>query len=346
MKSYLSGFVTLTAGDSGRNPLTIDDLIGNNGWLNPNVAGVRLRLSHKVICPTENTRNYALLDAAVQQARKYNKKLRVCVAAGFLTADWVYTKGVYKYSNVDGTGSQPLPWDPAWQSIWLPFIDELSKRAVPSTSTSSLSLEKDPITGCVIPAGFSTEAGMYFASEADIPYLSQHLFGFPDVYAALQDGIKKILTKYATAFTTTPLEITYVAPINTPAGQATGKVIKDWFIATYPSHCGTMVSSVFANAQAGPPVMPKTKDGIYFPHSGQQFWWCYGNQNPASLYEKGTIVPNPIPPFTDIFVDMVDNALANGMFCLEIYQADSINIPSSLLSAQSVRLRANTPPGH
>lgn len=335
MKPLLTGFATLSAGDCGRNPLTVADLVGNVGWTNPNIGGVRLRLSHKVICPTQTTRNWTLLDTAVQQARKYNKRLRLSVVAGYSTADWVYAQGVTKYQSANGAGSQPLPWDAQWQAIWFAFIDELAAHVPPYLApvSTKLSLEKDPLIACVVPCGFSTEAGMYFGDtndEARMPHI-----GYSTVHIAYQTGTKAILSKYASAWPSTPMEITYVAPFPDAAGQNDGKTVKDWFLAAYPGRAGTMVSSVFANAQAGAPVK------VTFPHSGQQFQQCFGNADPACLYQKGTTVPSPLPEFNDIFVDMVDNALANGMACLELYQADAANVRVATLAAQSARLKAN-----
>lgn len=337
MKNYMSGFATLSKSDAGG--LTVEELTANPGWTNPNVSGVRLRLSHGVICPTQNTRDWTLLNVAVNLARTYGKRLRLCVVGGYLTAEWVYGLGVTKYTSANGDGSQPLPWDLNWQAIWFAFIDELASHIVPFSSphlVDALSLERDPIIADIIPCGFMTEAGMYFG-DADDATLMPHS-GFSDVYSAYVSGAEAICAKYASAWPTTPIEVTFVTPFPTPQGHVAGNTVKDFLINSFPQHGGNMISSVFAVQNPTAPVI------VPFPHSGQQFQPCYGNPNPEGLYQHGTPIPDPIPPFDQIFVSMCLNALSKGMRCLEIYGVDATHVPAATLAAMKAKFQINSTP--
>lgn len=331
MKQLFGGLAALLPSDTARKG--IGDISAYEGWHNPSVTGFRVRLSHGKICPTRTTRDWSILDQAMNLAHSNGKFISLSVAAGFSVAPWVYTQGVQKYTNADGSGSQPLPWDTKWQSIWFAFIDELSAHIpLASFGSTGKSLSDDVSLAEVIPCGFMTENGMNLGSaidEAQMPHV-----GFSDVDTAYVDAAKKILTHYQTAFPTTPLEITYVRPFPTPTGLVIGQEVKDWFAGTYPNQGGTMISSVFANADPG--IQP---DPGVLPHGGQCYQPAFNNKNPGGLYLPP--VPNPIPAYPQPFVDMVNQAVSLGMQKLECYQGDLINCPMDVLTESSSKLKAN-----
>lgn len=329
MKPFFGGLAALLPSDSRKTP--IGDLNAYNGWHNPAVTGFRLRLTHGKICPTETSRNWAVLDQAVNLAHSNGKRLSLSVAAGFSVGTWVYAKGVQKYTNADGSGTQPVPWDAKWQSIWFSFLDELAAH-VPIIGTTRLSIESDPAMAEIIPCGFMTAVGMQLGSatdEAQMPHV-----GFADVDTAYVDAAEKILTHYQASFPTTPLEITYVAPFPTDSGKAAGLTVKNWFAATYPTQGGFMISSVFAVSNPPPPPDPSA-----YPHGGQCYQPVFHNSNQAGLYLPP--VPNPIPPYPQPFIDTVGNAVSRGMQKLECYQGDLINVNAETLAEAAASLKSN-----
>src|SRR5205814_2271203 len=145
--------------------------------------------------------------------------------------------GATKYNLQDGSGeSMPIPWDPAFQSKWIPFIRAMGAR-----------YDGNPAVGYVVMGGMSQHFETYIAKvEPDITNLTR--LGGP---AAWVSACKQIIAVYAEAFPTTPFFLTLAKPWPTPEGLAAEKEVTDWAVATYPGRFGIMNAALNANSDTG-----------------------------------------------------------------------------------------------
>jgi hypothetical protein len=108
-------------------------------YSNPNVDGISLRYFWSEIEPQAGVFNWARIDADVNQARRYGKKVSLSIVPGAHTPPWVYAAGaapfpiIWNRRNFGGFPecSQqriPIPWDRSYLAQWENFVQQLGQR--------------------------------------------------------------------------------------------------------------------------------------------------------------------------------------------------------------------------
>ena len=117
-------------------------------WTKSYVDGVVIRTYWKDLNPDKDSYNWNYLDRQFIKAAKYGKKVRLMVAPGFYSPDFIIkdsgiTKAIFKVPQGPYKDSQkplPLPWDERYLALWFNFIDQLSKRYSNNPSFSYISI--------------------------------------------------------------------------------------------------------------------------------------------------------------------------------------------------------------
>lgn len=102
--------------------------------------GISWRFGWELIEPDDGQYYWSIVDKAIAEAKKQNKKVMLRFTAGIQTPDWVYKAGAKSiiFSNEDVWNTEgyknrpsmdmPLPWDPVFLTKWGRFIKEAGKR--------------------------------------------------------------------------------------------------------------------------------------------------------------------------------------------------------------------------
>src|SRR5436190_5057286 len=210
-------------------------------WTNPNLDGMRVRADWNAVQPTTSTFDWSHIDELLSLGAQHGKLIGVSVAAGIFTPQWVYDSGAVEYAIQDGTGnSMPIPWDDAFLTEWLAFVDALGAR-----------YDGNPALGYVVVSGIGQIVETYMAQTArDNTNLTR--LGGPSAWT---DAAKQIIAAYANAFPTTPFFITAAKPFPTANGLLALQNVVDWGVATYPGRFGIMNAGL--NAES---------DTLYYPN--------------------------------------------------------------------------------
>ncbi len=104
------------------------------------VEGVSWRFGWELIEPDDGQYYWSIVDKAIAEAKKQNKKVMLRVTAGIYTPDWVYKAGAKRLTfspddvwNTEGWKNRsvmemPIPWDPVFLAKWERFVKEAGKR--------------------------------------------------------------------------------------------------------------------------------------------------------------------------------------------------------------------------
>lgn len=97
---------------------------------NPNVTGLALRVHWEDIEPRRGVYDWSSLDANIQKAIAYNKKISIRVSAGQYTPGWVYEDGAeaFNYTEDGVSKTMPIPWDLIYLADWIQVIRDLGYR--------------------------------------------------------------------------------------------------------------------------------------------------------------------------------------------------------------------------
>jgi len=110
--------------------------IADQTWQLPDVDGVAVRAYWKDLNPQPEIYNWDSIDAQFVKAGQYNKKIKLMIAPGFYSPEWVLaTAGVetarFKVPQGPDRGrikSLPLPWNDKYLNLWFGFVDKVSAR--------------------------------------------------------------------------------------------------------------------------------------------------------------------------------------------------------------------------
>jgi uncharacterized repeat protein (TIGR01451 family) len=203
-------------------------------WRNPNLDGMRVRADWNAVQPTSSTFDWSHIDELLTLGAQHGKLIGVSVAAGIFTPQWVYDSGAIEYAIQDGTGnSMPIPWDDAFLTKWLAFVDALGAR-----------YDGNPALGYVVMSGMGQIVETYMAQTAQDTINLTNLGGA----SAWRGAAKQIIAAYANAFPTTPFFITAAKPFHNAHGLSALQNVVDWGVARYPGRFGIMNASL--NAQS------------------------------------------------------------------------------------------------
>lgn len=349
MKPQPSGLYDLLFGAPGTGRI---DLTDNPLLDNPYVDGFRYKVGWAKIQPDNaSTFNWDSIDAAIAIAAAHGKKMCLSIASGYTTPDWVYTTApvVYKYNMKEkdseglSVGTQPLPWDTAFQAKWKTFIAAFAAR-----------YESNPACSYVVIGGFMPTFNLQIANIDDdvtaLTKLAQHppsgypglVTSYPDFDTAYLSGAKSIISSYATNFATTSLVLTLTSVLRNDDGVALQNTLDAWAKETYPDHLGSMVSALYATVPPhGPPA------NVTFPKGFQMV--CH-TSDASRLYIDPD--PVPLPPVPIPLQDALEHGVTLGAKYIEVYEDDLVDpLSQSVMATEQTKLYDNTsgdsgpPPG-
>jgi hypothetical protein len=237
-------------------------------------------------------------------------------------------------------GSQPLPWDTAYQDKWLTFLAAFAAR-----------YESNPACSYVVMGGFMENFNTVVAGTDEDFNAMENLAknppsGYPglvtsytDFTAAFTPAYQRVITGYATSFPTTSLLITLFRVVPGDLGVTLQNAIGEWGKATFPAHVGTMVSALYATVPPHAPPLPP----LSFPKGFQMV--CKAVDDPARLYLDPDPVPMPAAPIP--LQDALEHGVSLGGKYVEVYEDDlTPAISQPVLAAERAKLLANAGEGN
>jgi hypothetical protein len=340
LKEQPNGIYDILTGapGTGQIDLTTNPLIDN-----PNLDGFRYKVGWAKIQPDNAaTFKWDSIDAAIAVAAAHGKKLCISIASGFTTPGWAYTTApvVYKYVMLEkdqntglSIGSQPLPWDTAFQDKWLTFLAAFGAR-----------YENNPACSYVVIGGFMQVFNLTVVAtpedDAALNALAQlPPAGYPglttvytDSSAAYIPAAQRIISAFVANFPTTPLILTLNKVFPGDIGLVDQNAIDDWAKATYPGQLGSMVSALYATL---PPHGAPSK--VAFPKG---FQMVCATSDAARVYIDPD--PVPLPPAPIPLQDALEHGVTLGGQYVEVYQDDLVAPESqSVMATERVKLADN-----
>ena len=284
-------------------------------WNNVNLDGVRLRPIWSDLAPSKGVYDWTSVDAIFDIAAEHDRTIGLSVSAGLYTPQWVYDAGATKYKLRDGTGgSMPLPWDPAFQTKWLPFVRAMGAR-----------YEGNPTLGYIVISGLSQNLETNLSSSKADDAAHKALGGI-DAWVA---AAKKIIGVYASAFPTTPFFITASRVFTDDFDNDALRQVIDWGVATYPGRFGLMNTTLNANSST-----------VYYPNEAI---YTYKDTQPVGFQMLCSSIKDPVR-----LGGTLDEALLAGIALgaefVEVYQSDADEPANqAVLAKEGDALEANVP---
>jgi uncharacterized repeat protein (TIGR01451 family) len=285
-------------------------------WTNPNLDGMRVRADWNAVQPTSATYDWSHIDELLSLGAQHGKLIGLSVAAGIYTPQWVYDSGAVEYAIQDGTGnSMPIPWDDAFLTKWLAFVNALGAR-----------YDGNPALGYVVMSGMGQIVETYIAQTTQDTINLTNLGG----PSAWKDAAKQISTAYANAFPTTPFFITAAKPFPNAHGLSALQNVVDWGVATYPGRFGIMNAGL--NAQS---------DTLYYPNLAV---YTYRITQPVGLQMLCSAARDPVR-----LRGTLDQALMRGVQLgakfVEVYPVDADDpAQQTVLAVEGAALKLNASP--
>jgi hypothetical protein len=284
-------------------------------WNNVNLDGVRLRPIWSDLAPSKGVYDWTSVDAIFDIAAEHDRTIGLSVSAGLYTPQWVYDAGATKYQLLDGTGgSMPLPWDPTFQTYWLPFVQAMGAR-----------YEGNPTLGYIVISGLSQNLETNLSSSTADDAALKALGGI-DAWVA---AAKKIIGVYASAFPTTPFFITASRVFTDDFDNDALRQVIDWGVATYPGRFGLMNTTLNANSST-----------VYYPNEAI---YTYKDTQPVGFQMLCSSIKDPVR-----LGGTLDEALLAGIALgaqfVEVYQSDA-DAPANqaVLAKEGTKLENNVP---
>ena len=125
-----------------------NELPSDATWQKPFVDGVVIRTYWKDLNPQQKVYTWDYLDEQFSNSKKFNKKIKLVIAPGVYSPDWVLQnpkieKALFMIPQGPKQGLHeaiPLPWDKTYLSLWFEFLNEISQRYGTNQSFVSISL--------------------------------------------------------------------------------------------------------------------------------------------------------------------------------------------------------------
>ena len=133
-------------------------------WALPYVDGVVVRAYWKDLNPEPEVYNWNLLDEQFAKAAQYNKRIKLMIAPGFYSPEYVFSNtgvetALFKVPQGPYRNEMkplPLPWNETYLNLWFAFVDKVSERyknnpnfsyisaTGPNSHNGELSLPREP----------------------------------------------------------------------------------------------------------------------------------------------------------------------------------------------------------
>lgn len=291
-------------------------------WAKNNISGVVLRLYWRDLQPTPSTFKWEIIDQSLALAQANNKIVKLSIAPGFYSPDWVLKQvQTAEFTVPQGPlrgkpAPLPLPWDENYLRLWFQFVTALGAR-----------YGTNPALGYVSLAGPNSHNG-----EAALPREPQDekqwlkLAGSNnELENKLLAAWKKTIDHYAVIFETGGVKYTLALILDSlPVSRGQGL---QWDykqeLVKYPIGKQLKNFGIQTNGLDGRPVCPADKEAIRHWDLIKDYaagrLTGFQTAAPANLYNCRGLTK------ADILVQTIKNGLDFGADFVEIYESDVLD---------------------
>lgn len=261
--------------------------------------GVLVRISWADLNSQEDTYDWSYIDEQIGYANDRGIKITLAIMNGPYAPKWLADKDAtfVDYVMRDNDLSLPLPWDEVYLSYYKKFIAALGERYQDSDTIALIHMTNATTNGFEMQYNFSSEAEAEFQST-----------GYSE--SALIDSWKAIIDAYAAAFPSTPLDVE-VHPVFM-SDEVANQVVEHG-LHTYGKQFG-----VFAAWWSEHNALNVYKGAYSLIQRAQQ-------ESFASLQMVSAVDVGLNPLTTDEFTAALELAISNGIYYIEVWNADLIN---------------------
>ncbi len=114
----------------------------------PFVRGILVRVAWSLLEPEDNAFNFQQLDAQLERARTYGKKVALSVVNGPSCPAWLYTKGAaHVMVGAPYNDTIPYPWDSVYLAEWRALVAEVGRRYANDTTITIVHMTNSSANG-------------------------------------------------------------------------------------------------------------------------------------------------------------------------------------------------------
>ena len=261
--------------------------------------GVLVRISWTNLNPQVGIYDWSYIDEQIEYANTRGIKITLAVMNGPYAPKWLADEGAIFIDYVirNDSRSLPLPWDEVYLSYYKEFIAALGERYKDSDTIALIHMTNATTNGFEMQYNFSTEKEAEFQST-----------GYSE--SALIDSWKGVIDAFANAFPSTPIDIE-VHPVFF-SDEVPDQVV-DYGLKTYGKQFG-----VFAAWWSEHNAMNVYTGAYSLIQRAQQ-------ESFASLQMVSAVDVGSNPITTAEFTAALELAISNGIYYIEIWNADLIN---------------------
>ncbi|MBI4066552.1 beta-galactosidase [Candidatus Gottesmanbacteria bacterium] len=293
-------------------------------WQESFVDGVVIRIYWRDLNPREGEYDWKELDGQFRKARQYNKKIRLMVAPGFYSPDWIFTKRIqtahFTVPQGPSKGSikpLPLPWDSTYLSFWYQFVDALASRYRDNPSFTYIS-----VTG---PNSHNGEVSLPREVEDEKTWMKLTSSNQTTLLEKLAEAWEKTINHFCLSWKGKHFTI---ALINKSLPVGGDDVLEDDYKARLVTYGATQCPQTFGvqtNGLDGRPLYPKDRDPL--PHwqlidmyAGRIFT-AFQTRAPGNLYPQSFQASSTLKQ--DILRQaLIVNGIGRNVDVLEVYEHD------------------------
>lgn len=263
--------------------------------------GVLVRISWTDLNPQVGIYDWSYIDEQIEYAEARGIKITLAIMNGPYAPKWLADEGAtfIDYVIRNDSRSLPLPWDDVYLSYYKEFIAALGEHYKDSNTIALIHMTNATTNGFEMQYNFSTETEAEFQNA-----------GYSE--SALIDSWKGVVDAFATAFPTTPIDLE-VHPVFF-SDEVPNEVV-DYGLKTYGKRFG-----VFAAWWSEHNALNVYTGAYSLIQRAQQ-------ESFASLQMVGA-VNNDIGSSsltTDELTAALELAISNGIYYIEVWNADLIN---------------------
>ena len=294
-------------------------------WQLPYVDGVVIRAYWKDINPQSNQYVWNDIDAQFAKAGQYKKKIKLVIAPGFYSPEWVLNApGVETVQFRVPQGPYraemkplPLPWNEPYLNLWFAFVDKVAQRYKdnPNFSYISATGPNSHNGELSLPRETGDEKKWLGLADNDKSVLKEKLLR----------AWYKTIDKYCESFSDKHFTISIILrSLPLTSGPELERTYKEQLINYGVSKCPTTFG-IQTNGLNGVPIYPKNKESLahwnYIKDYAGKIFVGFQTQAPGNLFPKnGSADKESIYKQT-----VLVNGLGQNADILELYQTNVLD---------------------
>ena len=198
----------------------------------PNISGIAIRVGWSKLQPSAQEPLFAVIDAQILLARKYNKKVSLSIEAGVETPGWVYNLGARPFTIIrdESAGDLvcqsarlPIPWDPVYLDAFKALITAAGRRY--NRSSVLTHIKVTGLSGVGPQAALPHQPSRALSSSAKSCRTTDEAMAWADVgysRARITQTWRELLDLFSQSFTSHRLAMVVDAQGFPAAGERTG----------------------------------------------------------------------------------------------------------------------------